>query len=120
VKEIQSNMRVYIQGTSATPTHLVKAMCKWAKEANLVNIETVHLHLEGVTQFGTRVPIRVGTRVRISVFTVYGHMHACIHRCICVTEDAAAEAEFEKHFRPNCLFIGENMRVAVNEVSSVD
>lgn len=45
-------MRVFIQGTSATPTHLIEAMTDYAHEAGLKDIETVHLHLEGETKFG--------------------------------------------------------------------
>lgn len=52
VKAIQSGMRIFVQGTSATPTHLIDAMCDWAKEAGLKDIETIHLHLDGRVRFG--------------------------------------------------------------------
>jgi 4-hydroxybutyrate CoA-transferase len=45
VRHIHSGNRVFVQGQSATPTVLLDAMV--ARAAELRNVETVHLHLEG-------------------------------------------------------------------------
>ena len=51
VKLIKSNNRVLIQGGSATPQTLIKAMVARAPE--LKNVEIVHLHTEGESGYAS-------------------------------------------------------------------
>lgn len=44
---LQSNQTIFIQGAAATPMHLVRIMAKLAKDKNLCNITTCHIHCEG-------------------------------------------------------------------------
>ncbi|XP_052284514.1 4-hydroxybutyrate coenzyme A transferase-like isoform X1 [Dreissena polymorpha] len=47
VQVIQSGQRVFIHGAAATPVHLIKAMCKHGKSANIRDVELMHIHTEG-------------------------------------------------------------------------
>jgi len=47
VKHVKSNQSVFIQGSSATPNHLVNAMTEYGKSAILKNIKVYHIHTEG-------------------------------------------------------------------------
>jgi len=47
VKFIQSDHIVFIQGSSATPNHLVNAMTEYGKAQKLKNIKCCHIHTEG-------------------------------------------------------------------------
>lgn len=39
--------KVYVHGTMATPFALLDALMKHGKDAQLKNVELIHLHLEG-------------------------------------------------------------------------
>ncbi len=72
---IHSGDRVFIHGGAATPHLLVNALAE--RKDELVDVQTVHMHLEG--------------------------------------DIAIVQSGCEKAFHPNAIFIGENMRKAVNE-----
>ncbi len=77
LKLITSGMRLFIHGAAATPTVLLEALAKRARNHEISNVETVQLHLEG------------------------GAPHA--------------ERDVAHAIRPNALFCGGNMRLAVAE-----
>lgn len=40
-------MRVYVHGCAATPIALLEPLAKYGKEANLHDVELIHIHTEG-------------------------------------------------------------------------
>ena len=51
VTKIKSGDSVYVHGGAATPFHLLKALCSYAKKESLSNVKMNHIHLEGDVGF---------------------------------------------------------------------
>lgn len=77
VASVQSNSRVFVHGSAATPLHLLHAL---ARRDDVKNIETVHMHLEGDIPLG--------------------------------------KEEHKDKFFPNCIFVGSNLRHAVQHAEA--
>jgi 4-hydroxybutyrate CoA-transferase len=67
VSHIQSGMKVFIQGGSATPTTLIEALCR---RTDLRDVKLYHLHLTGPVPFAA--PEFKGRFTSISLFTGAG------------------------------------------------